>query len=83
MWILLMIIFSQPFEVGQVDILGTYADQDRCMSEHSRAIELETPQPASFGCIQLGGVHEINAAFHQQGDDVPMLQHDGHGPGGP
>ena len=82
MWILLMIIFSQPFEVGQVDILGTYADQDQCMSEHSRAVELEVPQPASFGCVQLRGTYEVDSSLHYRGNEVSLLQRDGHGPGG-
>ncbi len=83
MWILLMIVFNQPFEVGRVDVLGTYADRDRCMLEHGRAFELKTPQPTNFGCVQLKEVREANATFHQRGDGVPMLRRDGHGPGGP
>ena len=59
-WILLMIIFSQPFEVGQVNVLGQYQNEAECNTDKNRALEIfrshrtEAPERANFGCLGIG-----------------------------
>ena len=63
MWILLMIIFSAPYEVETVDILGNYQTKTECVEEIQRALALEVPKQTSFGCVRLGKVNEINKSL--------------------
>ena len=53
MWVLLMIIFSQPYHVDKIDILGTYADKEVCVSEQKRAMAIGTITKTSFGCVKI------------------------------
>ena len=53
MWVLLMIIFSQPYHVANVDILGTFSDKITCVNEQKRAMSIGTPVKTSFGCIRI------------------------------
>tara|TARA_R110002020_G_scaffold307502_3_gene523309 strand:+ start:100 stop:312 length:213 start_codon:yes stop_codon:yes gene_type:complete len=56
MWILLIVLFSQPFTVETVDILGEYTEKQACLKEQARAGKTwgkDNPHHASFGCIQL------------------------------
>ena len=55
MWVLLMIVFSQPYHVSTVDILGTYPDKEVCVSEQKRATAIGTPFKTSFGCVKIEG----------------------------
>ena len=55
MWVLLMIVFSQPYHVATVDILGTYSDKEVCVSEQKRATAIGTPFNTSFGCVKIEG----------------------------
>ena len=43
MWALLMIVFSQPYHVANVDILGTYTEKAVCVNEQKRATAIRTP----------------------------------------
>ena len=56
MWILLMIIFSQPYHVDKIDIIGTYADKEVCVSEQKRAMAIGTITKTSFGCVKIEDV---------------------------
>ena len=56
MWVLLMIIFSQPYHVDKIDILGTYADKEVCVNEQKRATDIGTIAKTSFGCVKIIGV---------------------------
>ena len=51
-----MIIFSQPYHVDKIDILGTYADKEVCISEQKRATAIRTPARTSFGCVKIEDV---------------------------
>ena len=53
MWVLLMIIFSQPYHVDKIDILGTYADKEVCVNEQKRATDIGTIAKTSFGCVKI------------------------------
>ena len=48
MWVLLMIIFSQPYHVSTVDILGTYSEKEVCVEEQKRATAIGVTGKASF-----------------------------------
>jgi hypothetical protein len=63
MWVLLMIVFSQPYHVANVDILGTYTLKDVCVNEQKRATAIGTPFKTSFGCIKIEGVKRSNVAI--------------------
>ena len=53
MWILLMIVFSQPYQIDTIDILGTYGSKKACTSEVKRALAIGTIVKTSFGCIKI------------------------------
>ena len=59
MWVLLMIVFSQPFHVATVDILGTYSTKSVCVNEQKRAMEIGTIIKTSFGCVKIEGVKRM------------------------
>ena len=59
MWLLLMIIFSEPYNVANVNILGTYSDKIVCVSDQERATAIGTVGRASFGCVKIEGVKHI------------------------
>ena len=59
MWVLLMIVFSQPFHVATVDILGTYSTKSVCVNEQRRAMEIGTIIKTSFGCVKIEGVKRM------------------------
>ena len=60
MWVLLMIVFSQPYHVATVDILGTYSEKYVCLSEQRRATAIGTIKPTSFGCVKIEGIKRID-----------------------
>ena len=60
MWVLLMIVFSQPYHVATVDILGTYTEKTVCVREQQRAMEIGTIIKTSFGCEKIEGVKRMN-----------------------
>ena len=55
MCILLMIIFSQPYHVSSIGILGTYSDKTACVKEQKRAVALGTSMNKrdAFGCVKI------------------------------
>ena len=59
MWVLLMIVFSQPYHVATVDILGTYSDKTVCVNEQKRAMDIGTIIKTSFGCVKIEGVKRM------------------------
>ena len=63
MWVLLMIVFSQPYHVANVDILGTYTLKDVCVNEQKRAMDIGTSRATSFGCVKIEGVKHSNVAI--------------------
>ena len=56
MWILLVIILSQPFQVGSVEILGIFLLENQCESERVRAVDLTLPYKMNIGCLRIKGV---------------------------
>jgi len=62
-WVLLMIVFSQPYEVANVDILGTYTLKAVCVKEQKRAMKIGTGRATSFGCVKIEGVKRTNVAI--------------------
>ena len=59
MWVLLMIVFSQPYHVATVDILGTYSTKTVCVNEQKRATAIGTIIKTSFGCVKIEGVKRM------------------------
>ena len=53
MWILLMVVFSQPYEISTVDILNTYYNKRACTDEVNRALSITVPVNTSFGCLKI------------------------------
>ena len=62
MWILLMIVFSQPYHVADVNILGTFLKKTTCVAEQNRAMAIGTVIKTSFGCVKIEGT------FHKNND---------------
>jgi hypothetical protein len=54
-----MIIFSQPYHVATVDILGTYSEKAICVKAQKRAMDIGTISKTSFGCIKIIGVKQL------------------------
>ena len=59
MWILLMIVFSQPYQISHIDVMGAYGSKESCTEEVQRALSLEIPVKASFGCILVKGLPKL------------------------
>lgn len=59
MWVLLIIIFSQPYHISSVDILGTYTGKMACVNAQERAMTIPVPKKTSFGCVKIEGVKHI------------------------
>ena len=56
MWVLMMIILSQPYHVDKVDILGTYFKKEVCEKNKRRAMAIGTIGKVSFGCVKIVGI---------------------------
>ena len=67
MWVLLMIIFSQPYHVATVDILGTYPEKAICVKAQKRAMDIGTIAKTSFGCIKIIGVKRLKNVSRETG----------------
>ena len=59
MWVLLMIVFSQPYHVADVNILGTFLKKTTCVAEQNRAMAIGTIIKTSFGCVKIEGVKRM------------------------
>jgi len=59
MWILLMIVFSQPYQISHIDVMGAYGSKESCTKEVKRALSLDIPVKASFGCILVKGLPKL------------------------
>ena len=46
-----MIIFSQPYQISNIEILGTYVTKKACTDTVDRALAVGVPVKTSFGCI--------------------------------
>ena len=56
MYILLMIVFSQPYGVEYIHNIGEYPTKQICVEERNRAIKIFNESKASytaFGCIPV------------------------------
>ena len=58
-WVLLMVVFSRPYEIATVDILGTYFDKRICVKDQKRALTITVPRKTSFGCVRINGGREL------------------------
>jgi len=68
MWILLMIIFSQPYEINKINIIGEFKKKSVCVSEQNRAVEVynkSNTARVSFGCIKIEGAKHMNNVSHE------------------
>ena len=63
MWILLMIIFSAPYEIEKVEILNTHHSKKKCVEEINRALTFEVPKQTSFGCVKIERVREADKSL--------------------
>jgi hypothetical protein len=70
MWVLLIIIFSQPYHVSAVDILGTYTEKMACINAQERAMTLPVPQKTSFGCVKIVGAKHIKYVPRETGENI-------------
>ena len=58
MWVLIMIIFNQPYQVEHITLLGEYNNRQQCVVEQRRAVSTygnKRKTPVSFGCMRLPG----------------------------
>ena len=56
MWILLMIVFNQPYMIDHINNLGEYATKEHCIKDRNRAVKLinrGSYSPVSFGCARV------------------------------
>ena len=69
-----MIIFSGPYHVANVDILGTYTVKAVCVNEQSRATNIGTITKTAFGCIKIVGIK--NVSHETKGDNHVDINYD-------
>lgn len=65
MWVLLMIIFSQPYAIGTVNVLGVYSEKSVCVNEQQRATDIGTKKRTAFGCIKIEGIKHANTVSRE------------------
>ena len=56
MWVLLMIVFNQPYVVDYINNLGEYPSKEYCSKERDKAVKIinrGTYGPVSFGCARV------------------------------
>jgi len=66
MYILLMIVFSQPYSVEYIHNIGEYSVKQTCIEERNRAIKLLNESGASytaFGCVPFSGLKKNQHIF--------------------
>ena len=59
MWILMMIVFSQPYQVDHIRLLGEFKQKTECAFEQKRAVNdynTTGTDKVSFGCIKIKGM---------------------------
>ena len=52
-----MVVFSQPYQVDHIQLLGEYKDKARCVMEQERAVNIyndTSSDKVSFGCLKIG-----------------------------
>ena len=66
MYILLMIVFSQPYTVEYIHNIGEYSVKQTCIEERNRAVKLLNESGASytaFGCVPFSGLKKNQHIF--------------------
>jgi len=56
MWLLLMIVFNQPYTADHINLLGEYPGRQQCTPAKHRAVKTYNEKkrvPAAFGCMKL------------------------------
>ncbi len=56
MYILLMIVFSQPYGVQYIQNIGAYPEKQICLGERNRAIKVFNESAGTytaFGCVPI------------------------------
>ena len=54
MWLLVVIILSQPYTVSGIEVLGKYHEMDVCEKEKTRALGIGLPyKHSSIGCLKI------------------------------
>ena len=69
MWLLVMIVFNQPYQVDHIQLLGKYTSRQNCVVEQRRAVSVYNKNqkgPVSFGCMRLEGT-TIKGANNEMG----------------
>ena len=54
-----MIVFSQPYQVSDIKIIGTFGLKSSCTQEVERALTFDIPVKSSFGCILVKGLTKL------------------------
>ena len=64
MWVLLMIVFSQPYAVSSIEIIGVYGSKKSCTQEVQRDLTFDVPVKSSFGCILIENLNKLQNVSH-------------------
>jgi hypothetical protein len=56
MWLLLLVMFAAPMQIGQIDILGTHWSEKDCVKAVERARDTGIPKEANIGCVYVGTI---------------------------
>jgi len=63
MWILIMIIFNQPYQVDHIQLLGKYNNRQQCAVQQRKAVKVYNESknvPVSFGCMQSSKISTVS-----------------------
>ena len=60
-----MIVFSQPYQISHIDVMGAYGSKKSCTEEVQRALSLDIPVKASFGCILVKHLNNLKNVSHE------------------
>ena len=66
-----MVVFSQPYQVDHIQLLGEYKDKVRCVMEQERAVDIyndTSSDKVSFGCLKIGFNKTSNVSHETNGE---------------
>lgn len=56
-WLLILIVMSQPYVVERAEVLRTYLSEQACLDDHKKWIK-QIPPNSNLGCVPLRGVSQ-------------------------
>jgi hypothetical protein len=53
MWILFLVLFNAPMQIGEMDVLEIHYSEEKCVERVQEAKSIGIPKNANVGCVFL------------------------------